>query len=256
MKRSLYIRAVAVAALVLGPLLFIVLKGRDDCCSGETPPPPSTNTVLSANDLQFGREQVEQMLRDREEMATCVAPGDPVYQWAVRQFAGEATGHRTYWSPDPPDCPLDCMADNTPVNENRKGFIRIRERHEVGEKKGNQVLCEELWSSAVFELYNIANGNRVHSIYYAALAGKISKEEWVGNLTRLEFLAVGKTARFYCSIWRPWAVGKGMKTEQLYWYVGEPDNYLEWINSYKDKSGYPYSYYQQYEKEIAPYVQR
>jgi hypothetical protein len=214
-------------------------------------------TKLSAVDLQFGRQQVDQMMRDRSEMATCAQKSDIIYEWTVRQFAGEATGERIYWSADRPTCPDACLSSHSPAYKGLPGLIKARERYETGPKKGRSVGCEELWASVVFELYNISYGKEHSSNYDGALAGTIPKQDYIMNSAKIEFGAVRKTAEFYRSVWQPWAEGKGKDTNSEHWFADEPESYEEWIKQYNDPTGYPYSYYgTEYDSDIAPYVKR
>jgi hypothetical protein len=188
-------------------------------------------------------------------MATCVQKSDIIYEWAARQFAGEATGQGTYWSADPPSCPSDCLAEHNAPYEHIKGSILIRERYGSGDKRGEKVGCEELWSCAVFELYNISYSKDFLELHDSALAGKVPRQDYIFRFARIEFNAVQKTAEFYRTIWQPWAESKGKDTESLHWYADAPKSYEEWIKEYHDPTGYPYSYYgKYYDDEIAPYV--
>src|SRR5688572_3509528 len=63
-----------------------------------------------AKALAHGRQQLEQMLRDRPAMTRYpsqsgyanLSMNDPQVQWAIRKFAGEDTGFLIHWEPKPP----------------------------------------------------------------------------------------------------------------------------------------------------------
>jgi hypothetical protein len=59
--------------------------------------PPLKKYPVTAADLAFGKKQVDQMMHDRPVMALLVKKGDVIYEWTVRQFAGESLGHRIMW---------------------------------------------------------------------------------------------------------------------------------------------------------------
>jgi hypothetical protein len=235
-------------------VLACLCQGCYDTPQQVTLPP----TKLSAVDLQFGRQQVDQMMRDRSEMISCVQKDDIIYEWATRQFAGEATGERIYWSADPPTCPVECLSSHNPAHEILgPGLIKIRERHESGPEKGRKIGCEELWSCVVFELYNISYGKEHNAVYNAAISGQTGKQQYIIGVAKIEFKAIKETAQFHDEVWRPWSKTKGKSTEPSYWFTNEPDTYSEWIKQYNDPSGYPYSYYgHEYDSEIAPHIKR
>lgn len=216
-------------------------------------PPPSTNTKLSAADLAFGRQQVDQMMHDRPQMATYVERGDIVYLWAVRQFAGEAAGQRIYWSNSAPDCPAWCLS----ITHTVEGDIAIRERYAEGPQRGQDLSGELVWSCAVFELYNISKLNQLKAIGEVARSGKISKQEFVTECTKLEFGSEQRTTLFYHILWRPLAEKQAQETNENYWFTDNPDTYRKWIQQFKGGEDYPYGYYNSfYDQNIAPYLER
>ena len=223
MKNKLSIKFILGVVMILG--VWWGASHRRDSTHEITVPSPSTNIKLSETDLAFGRQQVEQMMHDRSEMATCVERGDIVYQGAVRQFAGEAAGQHIYWNNNAPYCSPNCLANSQIPRRGQSGFISISARYETGSRKGHPLGCENAWAAAVFELFNIAGTPAFNANDDGALAGKISKQEWVTNITKAEFRTMQRTSEFYRNVWKPWAESKGLTTEPSYWYIDQANNY-------------------------------
>lgn len=216
--------------------------------------------------LEHGREQVRNMLKDRHLMrkylsedntTKYVREKDIIWQWVANRFAGQGIGKIIYWSPEKPNKANHCIADNAYPIKSRKGKIRIREKYLEGRNKGQNIPFEVLWNSAVFELHNVANGDKFYKIYKEACAGKLNKKSWITKNTKLEYYALKQTVEFYERVWEPWARKNGFETNPLIWQTNSPKTYLEWIKKYKDKSRYPWSYWgTYYNDEIVPYLKR
>lgn len=245
-------------ALVMLVLCWaVVWKGRSTTPVPQAPP-PSTNTKLSAADLAFGRQQVDQMMHDRPQMATCVERGDIVYQWAVRQFAGEATGQHIYWIAEVTDSPAawPLSLSYRPIGSS-EGRIFISKQYQEGPDSGQNLSCERLWACAVFELYNISYVNQESAVYQEAIAGKISRQEFTLRLAKIEYDAIQRTIQFYQSAWRPFAKKKSHETTKKYWFADSPDTYEKWIGQYRSDEEYPYGYYNAlYDQNVAPYLNK
>ena len=244
-------------------LLGLLAVGLTGCSSRPperpalTPPTDLIKVALTAADLQFGQQQVDQMMQDRPAMTACVQKNDRIYHWVVRQFAGKAVGQRISWSPE-------ALANHAPEylsmhkypSPRRHAYIAVREKYAGGAKQGQLLPGDELWACVVFELFNIANAKDFASIYDKALDGKVSKAEFRESHTQLEFLAVQKTGQFYRKMWQPEAKQKGRRTNPFFWYALAPSTYEAWRQHYTDPSGYPYSYYDKYyDEHIVPYLQ-
>jgi hypothetical protein len=200
------------------------------------------NKFLSADDLKHGEQQTELMVRDRPKLVEFVSKGDPIWNWVVRQFAGEGIGTRIYWNnSEQLSKPSEYLADNTFPTKYRSGFIRLKSQDELG----HPICGEQLWAAAIFELNNIQSGAAFKKIYLDAVASgsKISKEDYITQNTMLEFQAMRKTALFYRNIVQPCARKKGEKAHDQYWSAHEPENYRAWIAQYTDHSAYPWNFW-------------
>lgn len=201
---------------------------------------------LSADRVAFGKEQVRKMLADRPNMAAQVGENDAICQWAARQFAGESTLNRVYWSSRHP---TRANALHYPPTRERPGEILIALTDGV-----RMLPFEALWSCAIFELNNIANAPGFIAINARMLEGSIGRDEYVREHFRLEFLAAAKTRRFYLSIFAYRLQMERLDTQPELWFF--TDAFLgDWrrgLQFYDNRSWYPWSAYGPYYDAYAP----
>ncbi len=220
--------------------------------------PPSHLVQLRAGDMEFGRQQVDQMMADRKKMRNCVDKNDVIYNWAVRQFAGEAAGQRIYWITGSfAEFPPECLGYNQAPTNTSQGHITIREKYQSGPDNQQKLSGESLWSCAVFELYNISFDKDDAARDAAAWSGNMSREEYVTAIERREFKAQQRTVEFYRAVWKPYCQDKGLSTDGDYWYDSLPNSYEEWKSQRNGPSYYPYNLYGNfYDRNIIPYLRR
>lgn len=164
------------------------------------------------------------MLRDRPDMARFVSQGEPVYEWAVRQFAGEGTGYRIQWENKAPR--IDAPASNQYATDFQKANIQIAAKYKDTTPDG-----ERLWATAVYELFNIRSGKSYYSLWEEAVERKSTLDEWVKKNMRLEFEAVKNTRIFFENYWRPLMTKKKIETHSYYWRENGPSEFDEWLKS-------------------------
>ncbi len=181
---------------------------------------------LSVKKLEHGRKQVLKMLKDRPDMGKYININDAIWKWIVKKFAGEDLLDTINWTPEQPlsDYPAEYSSPTT----KKRGCIRIRDHF------------EPYWTSAVFELYNIANTANVNKIDQKVLAGRLLKKDYIEECAKLEYKAIKKTKRFYKAIWKPWAKKKGFPTNPHTWFGWVPNSYNKWIKRFKKKADYPW----------------
>jgi hypothetical protein len=112
-----------------------------------------------------------------------------------------------------------------------------------GPHEGVDLTFEELWKAIVFELHNITNVTEFERSYKDALAGKLTRDEFVAAMFRSEFKAMQCTRAFYCRIYLLWAKEKNLRSEPIIWYTrmwGGPDAALA---KYPRNAAYPWAYY-------------
>jgi hypothetical protein len=113
--------------------------------------------VLYASDLRHGEKQVADLVHDRPEMAKFVTPGDPIWHWAVINFAGSETGYRIYWENTPTQD--NFAAEHQYQIGNQRAVIRMQTVDDLGRRIGG----EEQWTAVVYELFNIRSDKKFYA---------------------------------------------------------------------------------------------
>ena len=144
--------------------------------------------------------------------------------WAARKFAGEDMGQVILWDPSESD---SFNADNRSPTDQSPGFIRMRKTHLDPPNQGQDQSCDELWSEAVFELYNITSAPDFTRLRREAAAGHLTKEAYVSSLAHCETRAAEKTRTFYIRVYLPWAKAQHVPTDARLWYVALGSDWKE-----------------------------
>jgi len=211
-------------------------------------------TNLSNADIAFGEAQMDQMIKDRPEFARYVSKHDDVWQFCVRAFAGAAIGEHIIWNNSLPENER-YLADHLGPYDGHPGYIQIRKNVASGDRPGRPLTCEELWSCAVFELENIRSHRAFLALYYRALDGKLSREEWIRGCSRLEYEALKRTRNDWVKLWLPLVAARHIRASGYHWGANVPETYEAWISRYWDPNSYPWDVFGDYfDKEMAPFV--
>jgi tetratricopeptide (TPR) repeat protein len=159
----------------------------------------STDKKLSSDALAHGERQVRQMLKDRAAMAIHVTPGDKMWTWAVRKFAGEDLGAPIDWDNADPD-----FAAAANIASDGKSNARILISPLQLGSPSKSASFEELWIKAVFELHNVQTSPETTSLDREAAEGKLTCDEYVLRILKREDLAVQRTRAFYINCYLAW----------------------------------------------------
>jgi hypothetical protein len=199
----------------------------------------------TAGDLDHGRGQVEQLLKDRPEMARLVTPDDEIFQWAVRKFAGEDVPGRILWDRE---LPAIAWADHRVPTPGKPARVRLRTAMPLGASLGptRSFGFEELWSMLAYELHNVQSYQRFREVAEAARDGHLTRDGYVLENTRLEFHALQRTRAWYLDCFRPWAKKNGISTDGRIWRLDMPLTFPEFMEQYQDRSRYPWEPYLAY----------
>jgi hypothetical protein len=190
---------------------------------------------------------------DRPELTRYVSKADPVWQFCARAFAGELLGERIRWDSGLPA--NDYPADHATPTKDQKAFIRVRKTYASGENRGQPLSCEELWACVVFELENIRSSKAFLALHERGLRGELTREQWIGEHTRLEYNAFRRTAHNYARLWQPIGLSRALTSQSEQWGIGLPPTYEAWLAQYRDPNGYPWNPYGRfYDNVIVPYV--
>jgi tetratricopeptide (TPR) repeat protein len=201
---------------------------------------PSGDKQLAPEALQHGEEQVRRMVRDRPAMARFDKESDFLRQWAVRKFAGEDFGEPFDWDPAPPK---DSDAENVAPTGGRRACIRVEPLYSVGPNKGKPRGFEELWAGAAFELHNINYARQFLRLHEEAGEGKLSKEQFVADIWKYEYLAAQRTRAFYVQVFLPWAEKQKLPTDPGLWFAAWWESAADTLAGFMDKTAYPWRPY-------------
>ncbi len=216
----------------------IQLNPKDQAAKFEAWP----KTPLSADVMRHGQRQLRNMLSDRKAMAEHGKLAEPLYQWATRKFAGEDLGEAVFWNAATPS--VHFGGDNQRPTDEEPGWIRVREEHGNGQEVGKRSF-EELWFTAVFELYNVASAKDFDRLARRARSGEVSRVQYVTETIRIESQAAEKTRSFYIHVFLPWAKQHKIATNPLLWYLAEKSDPSETLClDHVNKTGTYWLYYE------------
>lgn len=194
--------------------------------------------------IQHGQEQVRKMLADRPLMAQGIDPSNPMYQWAVRKFAGDELGQPIDWDPAEP---AGFDADHSPPELGRRGCVRIRKDRVESWGIGDAPEFERLWNHAVFELINITASGKNYDLLGGVYAGRIDRDQYVRRMFATELYAAERTRRFFVDVYLRHNGHPNVPTHPALWYLtawGSDDELLQ--NAYNDRTKYPWIPYRTY----------
>ena len=208
-------------------------------------------TPLSAEAMRHGERQLRQMLKDRKVTEEHGKVAEPLYQWAIRKFAGEDLGEEIFWNAA--DQAPRFNGCNRPPTDDEPGWINVREIDDQELEIGKKLSFEKTWAVAVFELYNIASAKDFDQLDRQASSGEISKDQFAAKSTEIESRAAEKTRSFYIHIFLPWTKQHHILGEPKSWYLGGRSDPETPILHDIDKTG---TYWQEHERIYESLVAR
>lgn len=244
---------IAAATLCSGVDLSFAAPCRAQDAPTKPPPvqelPTVDALVLGKRDLKFGGKQLKRMLHDRPRMKDLVQKNDALWMWSIRQFGGESTGRRYKWIKKTSHEGHEQFPAWHDYSMRKKlGWITVNKNR----SDGLPATPEEMWSGAIFEMFNTRNDEVFQRLVTDAFDGKLSKDEFIKRSTRLEYNAVKATNDFYESTWKPHVAKLGYESCNAYWFPDLPSTYEEWAE--KMNKAYPayFNYFDKcYESTIA-----
>jgi hypothetical protein len=217
---------------------------------------PAAPRKITQEDLEFGTEQLQQLLEDRPQMEAFIEENDAIWKKAVRGFAGETAGCRVEWNPESlKDKPAGYIADHVYPSENDpRCFIRLAAKDE----NGADVEGERLWSGLFYEFNNLANQKTFEAVNKLALDGRLTKKEWMNHNCFAEYKAFKTTLNFYNGVFAPLMFKRNIKTHPVNWRIVQwRDTYPAWIAQFRNPRAYPYNYWGHWwDSQIYPYLKR
>lgn len=198
--------------------------------------------LLKENELERGVVQLRRMLKDRPEMARGLTEDDELFQWAARKFAGEDVPTWIKWQNTSDITDFDAW--HRVPGHDTPGLIFVCKVHgpQSREREGSLLTFEELWLRAAYEMHNIQSQREFHELWDQAVAGTITRDEYILGCARLEYGAWLRTRVFFIDTYYPWAKKRGLKTTER-WWLNVPDTFDKWIVHYPRESLYPWRYF-------------
>lgn len=203
---------------------------------------------ISKEDLEYGKNELRQVLRDRPQMCELVKEGDPIWLFAAKGFAGELSSSRLKWNSNEnfsfPN--QACYYWGGPV-------VQIYSRRY--DNKGKLLSAQECWCGLIYEIFNSSRFKENHAILRDAISGKCSRDNYIKRMAKLEYLAELQHYGFFKKIWRPRMV-PGKTAIPIMWHLSDAelrfdDWYAGWLKMNGTK-GYPCGFFgKQYDQEMA-----
>jgi hypothetical protein len=198
-------------------------------CSGR----PGSPAALKQPDLAHGRLQVERMLRDRPVMRNLVQEDDELYQWAVRQYAGERLGHPIDWNPADGKESIGRFS-----SQRHRGEICISKFVESKEKAPESQSFDGLWGSFFIQTQYIETRRDRPELMLLAVGAGISRVDFIRRNAQLDFAAAQRAREVVLTVWKPWSEGKLLNPYLVEYYENLPVNFGEWLQRVETTSAY------------------
>lgn len=161
----------------------------------------SPNT-LSPDQLAWGETQLHQMLQDRPAMTPYAPEGSDLWNWAVRQFAGEYSKGGILWDPSDPKDLWDAVG--TVAHDGEKGRIQVTGNSYISKDDnwGKPKPGPFLWRETVHEIMNVNFGG-FGEFAKSAIEGKVGKEEFIFKSIMGEDDTLMAANGFFKKVWMP-----------------------------------------------------
>ena len=182
---------------------------------------------VTAEDLQFGAEQLRTMLEDRPTMAESLAEVPGLADWAIRCFAGELLGSRIYWSDELP--PYGDAVHTIP-REGHAATIHLHPGRGRYFGRSTVATFEDLWSSAAFEFFNVCNAAKFKDVHERATRGELDRVAYVAEHVMAEYGAQLRLRQFYGELFLKWAAAGGFQSKPSHWRVHLPSDGWEYLS--------------------------
>lgn len=164
---------------------------------------------LSPERLKWGEKQLRKMLKDRPVMAPYINVGDDLWNWTVRQFAGEISRVEVQWDPspsNPQDADLDGGVTFGPPDSKihiyiSKDYGGVGSLKDQAELKGKSKDGPMLWYQTIFELFNARKSAAYIKVCQRALHGKIGRDTFILEQDLVEQETRKDAWNFYENVW-------------------------------------------------------
>jgi hypothetical protein len=227
---------------------------------------------LTPEQLQWGEKQLRQMLKDRPSMAPYVHEGDDLWNWTVRQFAGETSHVEVRWDDTWPkertsdrDAGTYMGPPDTLIHINvTANFMGTGSLIDQAQLKGTPKSGPVLWYETIFELFNSQKSSRFIKVCQLALSGKIDRETFILEADLTENDTRNQAFQFYRKTWISHCQALSLPYQdsvlekQLKGYddnsVYYPEDRINDLISLKESNDHYRAYGQVYDNLIVPFI--
>lgn len=235
-----------------GLLIFIMLAANLSCSTGFAAPqndykdsvPINMHSVSPAN-LEYGKNEVQRMLKDRPEMRTLVVENDEIYATAAKFYGGALCGEKVRWNATE-DYQLGTNARHRFGPNGLEIYINSRN------KRGYLRLGEAYWADFFYEMFNSSRLPDRRKLTKEALSGVCTRDQYIRLSAYYEYLAEIQTFQFYEKHWVPSrkrfsGSQKGNCCTPAFWGLGASQlNFASWLQDVHRKNkflDYPDGYF-------------
>lgn len=197
--------------------------------------------------------QVELLIQDRPQLRSILQEKNAVRAWLDDAFKNAPEGCTIRWDSRPtPDSNPSSAESSAYPNSEGIAFIRVDGIYKSGVFKGIDRPDEQVLSDVVFELNNVKLFHEKQQLIDHALAGDISRDEYIRGVAKLEYQAELETDQFFRTVWQPFCLSQHRACTPRYWHSPVPPTFEDWLARYPEGSVYPWQYYgKQYDSHIA-----
>lgn len=177
-----------------------------------------------------GKGQLNRMLSDIPQMGKDpftgekLAAGDPFFESVAVLFSGKASGVPVFWDSALPQGPED--ANHTTPRAKELATIRIRRRDRVTLEEYS---FDYLWSLALYELHNVQEWEAFSELSIQAWLGRVSRDDYVREVVRVEYGALKALEDFYHDSWVPFCERIDVPANPYLWLRTGELSFEDWF---------------------------
>jgi TPR repeat protein len=239
----------ALARQVVLVILIITLTVSAPVFSDPTPPLSAPSSIpeatLSPEAEQYGRAQVDAVLRDRPQLQSVVLPGSEIDRWLVHAFAAPELPYKLAWKNAKSNPRLQAYSQSMAYPFGiRPSYIEVDEiyNREPG-VSAKQRSADEVMAGLVFELYNARYGEERAQFDRKAIFHEITRDDYISKFAETEFNAERSAFAFYKEIWKPFSEAHSLSNDLVLWGNMSNTTFAEYLSKYPPTYWYPWAVY-------------
>jgi hypothetical protein len=164
--------------------------------------------------------EVENLMKDRPGMAVVIDKHPRIHEWLVRAFRGDFTSLKIRW-----------QDDDTNLSSNSRGAHSYENGNAIISVSRKSCPTDQL-TILVYECVNIGYESTYRSLFAAASARRIQREDFVARMMQTEHLALLETQQILRDN-LPLTKEETSKTDFYRKVMGTPRNFARFIDYYE-----------------------